>query len=129
MYCQILPTSTYLFRNYPFDKQHCNIEMALFQDLRDFVRVEDGNFSYLGPTDLRDYTIRKKSMSRVDDARLQVKFTIDRRLISLILTTFLPTIILNTIGHMSNYFNEHSFDAYMSLNVTVMLALTTMFVR
>ena len=116
------------FRNYPFDKQYCNIEIALFQDLWDFVKVEDGNFSYSGPKDLRDYTIRKASMSRVNDARLQVEFTIDRRLISLILTTFLPTIILNTIGHMSNYFNEHSFDAYMSLNVTVMLALTTMFV-
>ena len=103
--------------------------MDLFQDLRDFVKVKAGDFSYLGPKDLKDYTIRENNMSKVDDARLQVKFTIDRRLISLILTTFLPTIILNTIGHMSNYFNEHSFDAYMSLNVTVMLALTTMFVR
>ena len=116
------------FRKYPFDKQYCYIEIALFQDLRDFVKVEDQHFSYSGPKDLRDYTIRNASMSRVNDDRLQVKFTIDRRLISLILTTFLPTIILNTIGHMSNYFNEHSFDAYMSLNVTVMLALTTMFV-
>ena len=103
--------------------------MDLFQDLRDFVKVEAGNFSYLGPMEMRDYTIRKKSMLKVNDYSLQVRFTIDRRLISLILTTFLPTIILNTIGHMSNYFNEHSFDAYMSLNVTVMLALTTMFVR
>ena len=92
------------------------------------MKVKVDHFSYLGPKDLRDYTIQKKSMSRVNDDRLQVEFTIDRRLISLILTTFLPTIILNTIGHMSNYFNEHSFDAYMSLNVTVMLALTTMFV-
>ena len=116
------------FRKYPFDKQYCYIEIALFQDLWDFVKVEDQHFSYLGPKDLRDYTIRNASMSRVNDDRLQVKFTIDRRLVSLILTTFLPTIILNTIGHMSNYFNEHSFDAYMSLNVTVMLALTTMFV-
>ena len=51
------------FRNYPFDKQYCNIEIALFQDLWDFVKVEDGNFSYSGPKDLRDYTIRKASIA------------------------------------------------------------------
>ena len=95
----------------------------------DFVKFEVANFSYAGPEDLRDYAIQNTSMSRVNDSRLQVEIITDRKLISLILTTFLPTIILNTIGHMSNYFNDHSFDIYMSLNVTVMLALTTMFVR
>ena len=103
--------------------------MALHSEFLDFVKFEVDNFSYTGPKDLRDYTIRKTSMSSVNDGRLQVEMTIDRKLISLILTTFLPTIILNTIGHMSNYFNDHYFDVYMSLNVTVMLALTTMFVR
>ena len=126
----VLFISSYLFlRSYPFDKQHCKIEISLYTELLDFVKFKRGNFSYVGPEDLRDYAIRKTSMSSVHDGRLQVKIKIDRKLISLILTTFLPTIILNTIGHMSNYFNDHSFDVYMSLNVTVMLALTTMFVR
>ena len=93
------------------------------------MKVVAGNFSYIGPKDLRDYTIRRTSMSSVNDGRLEVELIIDRKLISLVLTTFVPTIILNTIGHMSNYFNENAFDAYMSLNVTVMLALTTMFLR
>ena len=45
------------------------------------------------------------------------------------LTTFLPTILINVIGHMSNYFKEFFFEGLMSLNVTVMLVLTTMFLR
>ena len=45
----------------------------------------------------------------------------------MILTTFIPTIILNVIGHMSNYFKEFFFEGLMGLNVTVMLVLTTMF--
>ena len=45
----------------------------------------------------------------------------------MILTTFIPTIILNIIGHMSNYFKEFYFEGLMGLNVTVMLVLTTMF--
>ena len=54
---------------------------------------------------------------------------IQRRLLSLILTTFLPTILMNIIGHMSNYFKEDFFEGLMSMNVTVMLVLTTLFLR
>ena len=56
-----------------------------------------------------------------------LQIVIQRRLLSLILTTFIPTIILNVIGHMSNYFKEFFFEGLMGLNVTVMLVLTTMF--
>ena len=47
----------------------------------------------------------------------------------LILTTFLPTILMNIVGHMANYFKEDFFEGLMSLNVTVMLVLTTLFLR
>ena len=48
---------------------------------------------------------------------------------SLILTTFLPTILMNIIGHMSNYYKENFFEGLMAMNVTVMLVLTTLFLR
>ena len=51
-----------------------------------------------------------------------------RRLLSLILTIFAPTIILNLVVHLSNFFKEFSFEATISVNVTVMLVLTTMFI-
>ena len=54
---------------------------------------------------------------------------IERRLLSLVLTTFLPTILMNIIGHMSNYYREDLFQNLMALNVTVMLVLTTLFIR
>ena len=63
------------------------------------------------------------------DGKLRVEVHVQRRLMSLILTAFLPTIILNIMGHMSNYFKEDFFEGIMSLNVTVMLALTTIFLR
>ena len=52
-----------------------------------------------------------------------------RRLLSLILTTFLPTILMNIIGHMSNYYREDFFPHIIALNVTVLLVLTTLFLR
>ena len=48
---------------------------------------------------------------------------------SLILTTFLPTILMNIIGHTSNYYKENFFEGLMAMNVTVMLVLTTLFLR
>ena len=48
---------------------------------------------------------------------------------SLILTTFLPTILMNIIGHMSNYYREDFFPHIIALNVTVLLVLTTLFLR
>ena len=68
-------------------------------------------------------------MKEVNLEYLQTFVVIQRKLLSIVLTTFIPTIILNVIGHMSNYFKEFFFEGLMSLNVTVMLVLTTMFLR
>ena len=57
------------------------------------------------------------------------QIVIQRRLLGLILTTFLPTILMNIVGHMSNYLKEDCFEGLMSMNVTVMLMLTTLFLR
>ena len=54
---------------------------------------------------------------------------IQRRLFSLILTEFLPTILMNVIGHTSNYYREDYFEGIMAMNVTVMLVVTTLFLR
>ena len=48
---------------------------------------------------------------------------------SLILTTFLPTILMDIIGHMSNYYREEFFEGIMAMNVTVMLVLTALFLK
>ena len=58
-----------------------------------------------------------------------LQIIIQRRLLSLILTTFLPTILMNIIGHMANYFKEDFFEGLMAMNMTVMLVLTTLFLR
>ena len=50
-------------------------------------------------------------------------------MLSLILTTFLPTILMDIIGHMSNYYREEFFEGIMAVSVTVMLVLTTLFLR
>ena len=62
-------------------------------------------------------------------SNVTLKIVIQRRLLSMTLTTFLPTILINIIGHMSNYFSKDFYEGVMAMNVTVMLVLTTLFVR
>ena len=100
---------------------------------KDFVGLLAHNLEYSGPLELTQYFIKKKVfLKRVDDKGveiLQVDIYLGRRLLSIILTVFAPTVILNIVGHSSNYFKEFFFEAVISLNVTAMLVLTTMFIN
>ena len=106
-------------------------------------------FDYIGPEDLTEYNVRRTVIMGDQDTPIGVKVTqplatnpnllreqkfnlqivLQRRLLSLFLTTFLPTLLINTIGHMSNYFRKDFFEGQMAMNVTVMLVLTTLFIR
>lgn len=51
-----------------------------------------------------------------------------RRLLGVFMTVYMPTILMNIIGHSTLYFKPFFFEAQVSVNLTVMLVLTTMFV-
>ena len=99
---------------------------------REQVSLLAHDLEYSGPLELTQYFIKKKVFSNQIDNKgaeiLHVDIYLGRRLLSIILTIFAPTVILNIVGHSSNYFKEFFFEAVISLNVTVMLVLTTMFI-
>ena len=75
------------------------------------------------------YEVKSVKMQKSDaSVGLEVEVLIRRRLLSIFLTVFVPTLLLNIIGHTSNFFEKFFFEAIISLNVTVMLVLTTMFI-
>ena len=51
---------------------------------------------------------------------------LDRAVSGFLITTAIPTIIANMIGHATNYFGEGQFDAAIGVNLTILLVLTTM---
>ena len=61
-------------------------------------------------------------------AGVQVSLTLGRRLLGVILTANIPTILLNVIGHSTNYFKSFFFEAVVTVNLTCMLVLVTMFI-
>ena len=60
---------------------------------------------------------------------MSVSITFGRRLLGTILTVYLPTVLLNVIGHATNFFKPFFFEAVVTVNLTAMLVLTTMFIN
>ena len=67
-------------------------------------------------------------MSLSSNGKIQVKVVLGRRLLGTILTVYIPTILVVIISHMTNYFKPFFFEAVVSVNLTVMLVLATMFI-
>ena len=52
-----------------------------------------------------------------------------RNLLTIILTTFVPTVLLNMISYSTNFFKSFFFEATVTVNLTAMLVLTTLFIN
>ena len=111
---------------YPFDTQTCYMTLVLDIRIHLFVKMDGGFFDYNGPTDLPKYFVKNTTMELSGES-LQMKIVLGRKLMNQILTTFLPTGLLIIIIHSTNYFKDFFFEAVVSVNLTGMLVLTTIF--
>ena len=59
---------------------------------------------------------------------VEMKVRLKRKTKSELLTTFLPTILLTVITFATSFFKPFFFEAALSVNLTTMLVLTTIFI-
>ena len=117
---------------YPFDTQRCSMVYVLETVLEKDVELVLGNLKYSGPLELTQYFIKERRMYRKKVDKRNMIFVdvfLGRKLLSIIMTVFVPSLILNFVGHASNFFKEFFFEAIISVNVTTMLVITTMFIN
>ena len=69
---------------------------------------------------LRVVNCRKSTMKlgNTNDT-VEVEVILGRRLIGTFMTIYMPTILLNIIGHSTNYFKPFFFEAVVTVNLTV----------
>jgi hypothetical protein len=100
----------------------------------DFVRDK---LKYLGKKEMFSYFLRDITYTQemVEEGNMfnkgsyvQCKITLGRRLLSVMTTVYLPTLLLNVIGHITHYFKPFFFESALAVNLTVMLVLTSMFI-
>ena len=84
------------------------------EDLGIFVNLTANSHIYSGPTELTQYFVRgtRLYMQKTENDLYSVVFEValGRRLTATFLTAFLPTILLNVIGHATNYFKTFFFE-------------------
>ena len=110
---------------FPFDTQKCRMTFAVTEEMNNFIEVVGDGHAYLGPAELTQYFVRDTKMfpERLGGQQQAIimEVTLGRRLLANFLTIFLPTVLLNVIGHSTNYFKPFFFEAVVSVNLTVML--------
>ncbi len=117
---------------YPFDTQRCSAKFTMKGNSGKFIELVPGGLRYLGPIDLtqyfvEEYTIRNVTIPpgiRAVDVQLQF----GRRILSTILTTYLPTFLICLVSFATNYFKGFFFEAIVTVNLTSLLVLTTLFI-
>ena len=86
----------------------------------------------LGPTELTQYFIRNTRLFKMklstNENAIVMEVVLGRRLLGNFLTIFIPTFLLNVIGHSTNFFKSFFFEAVVTVNLTVLLVLVTMFI-
>ena len=59
---------------------------------------------------------------------IQMTIVLKRRILNAILTVYLPTILVLIIVYATNFFKDFFFEAIVTVNLTSLLVLTTLFI-
>ena len=62
------------------------------------------------------------------DQGLNMVIILKRRLINELMTNYLPTVLILTIVYATNFFKPFFFEAVVTVNLTALLVLTTLFI-
>ena len=70
-----------------------------------------------------------ESLGQDKNEGIKVEIIFKRRLMNEFLTTYLPTVLLILITYATTFFKPFYFEAALTVNLTVMLVMTTLFIR
>jgi len=122
----------YQLQLYPFDTQRCTINLEVREVERELVVIQPEKITNLGSTVLTQYIITNMTLNYTDQVDMtkgiQLVVLLKRRIENALLTTYLPTILILIIVYITNFFKPFFFEAVISVNLTALLVLTTLFI-
>ena len=107
----------------------CTIEMAVGPLHNATVILTPGELSMKQQVNMAIFQITnwKLDFKSERSKGLQVSIMMRRKVTSELMTTFFPTILLTTITFATTFFKPFFFEAALSVNLTTMLVMTTIF--
>ena len=113
------------------DIQECHIEMGLTDSDRKNVDLVAGILTMEQSADMNLFNIIGRSLSLVDtNSKKELRMTIvmKRKIMSEMMTTYFPSLLLMLITFATTFFKPFFFEAALSVNLTTMLVMTTIFI-
>ena len=122
----------YQLSRYPFDMQTCRIDLTADEFDKQSLRIIPMNVFMKGKIKLTQYIVVSWKLAYINGTNptdgIQMVFKLKRRMINVMLTSYLPTTIILFIVYCTNYFRLSHFNTALTINLTSMLVLTTLFI-
>ena len=109
--------------------QTCHIDMGVGSNIKDTVHLVPGNMTMKQNLNMHMFEITRWSMNyNHKHDGLQVTIVLKRKFVSEIMTTYFPSFLLLAITLATTFFKPFFFEAALSVNLTTMLVMTTIFI-
>ena len=113
--------------SYPFDSQECTALIQPNEKDLNFVKLIQGNLTYIGTKDLSQYILDKITFHQTQKG-IELKIWMTRELVRETLTTILPTFLIIMVSFTTSFYGNNHFDAIVGVNVTAFLVIATLFI-
>ena len=120
------------FVKYPFDTQICSIQMAMGVLDNDTVRLVPDQVQMIQDLDMPIFHINDwklvQETYRSGKTGVTLELVLKRKVTSELMTTYFPSCLLIAITFATTFFKPFFFEAALSVNLTTMLVMTTIFI-
>ena len=116
--------------NFEILLQACQIEMVLGStDANREVLVAEA-LEMVQPADMNLFVFTERRIANMSHPKKGVKMELKmrRKIMTEMMTTYLPSILLMMITYATTFFKPFFFEAALSVNLTTMLVMTTIFI-
>ena len=118
-------------KKYPFDTQTCSIEMALGPLDEASVSLNPGHLNMNQSQEMSIFLMKTGNLHKETYSNgrtsLRMAMVLKRKVTSELMTTYFPTLLLTAITFATTFFKPFFFEAALSVNLTTMLVMTTIF--
>jgi hypothetical protein len=110
---------------YPFDSQRCSLDILVAGNLHLTPRFLDNGPATVGLYNVNGWTMQYIAVSEEKQC-LKLTVNLGRNLASIILVTYLPTILMNLINQVTNYCDNY--ELVITVNITCMMVLASVYI-
>ena len=108
--------------------QTCKIDMGLREIHNETIELIPKNLKMTQGRDMSCFSIIDWKLERSQENGVQMVIVFRRKITSEMMTTYFPSLLLIAITFATTFFKPFFFEAALSVNLTTMLVMTTIFI-